>query len=98
MAKNRNKKKRNAADSMDTTEVNVSDIPQAMDTSESVAKISASAAHVKKVKGRPMKRAKNARKMKAIAKAISKNEKCVEKTLKHEGKKLKTQSAKMLYD
>ena len=50
------------------------------------------------MKGRPMKRAKNARKMKAIAKAISKNEKCVEKTLKHEGKKLKTQSAKMLYD
>lgn len=45
-----------------------------------------------------MKRAKNVRKMKAIAKAISKNEKCVEKTLQHEGKKLKTQSAKMLYD
>nr|POE57287.1 hypothetical protein CFP56_35146 [Quercus suber] len=53
MAKNRNKKKRNAAVSMDTTEVIVSDIPQAMDTSESVAKNSASAAHVKREESTP---------------------------------------------
>jgi hypothetical protein len=49
-------------------------------------------------KGRPMKRTKNVRKMKAIAKAISKNEKYVEKTVKHESKKMQTQSAKVLYD
>ena len=36
--------------------------------------------------------------MKAIAKAISKNEKYAEKTLKHESKKMQTQSAKVLYD
>lgn len=45
-----------------------------------------------------MKRSKNVRKMKAIAKAISHNEKTVEKVLKNENKKIKVQSAKVLYD
>ncbi|KAK3424277.1 hypothetical protein EUGRSUZ_F01078 [Eucalyptus grandis] len=45
MAKNRNKKKRNAAaDAMDVAEKTVSDGPQAMDTSESGAKSSAAGA------------------------------------------------------
>ncbi|XP_059444207.1 uncharacterized protein LOC132176099 [Corylus avellana] len=98
MAKNRNKK-RNAAVSMDITEETVSDLPQVMDTTESVIQSPASAAHIKKVKkGRPMKRSKNVRKMKAVAKAISKSEKYDEKTSKHESKKSRTQSAKTLYD
>lgn len=45
-----------------------------------------------------MKRTKNARKMKAIAKAISKNEKSVVKVMKNESKTLRAQSAKKLYD
>lgn len=45
-----------------------------------------------------MKRSKNVRKMKAIAKAISKNEKSVEKILKNESKKTRVQSAKTLYE
>ncbi|PNX95555.1 hypothetical protein L195_g018748 [Trifolium pratense] len=39
MAKNRNKKKKNGVVSMDTTDIVVSEAPQAMDTSESGAKI-----------------------------------------------------------
>uniref|UniRef100_A0A2N9I875 Uncharacterized protein n=1 Tax=Fagus sylvatica TaxID=28930 RepID=A0A2N9I875_FAGSY len=46
MAKNRNKKKRNA-DSMDISEVTVSDTPQAMDMSESGAQNTASGASIK---------------------------------------------------
>ncbi|KAB1217198.1 hypothetical protein CJ030_MR4G021123 [Morella rubra] len=99
MAKNRNKKKRNADVSMDVTEEAVSDLPQAMDTSESGAQHPASVTTLKKVKkGRPMKRSKNVRKMKAIAKAISTNEKKVEKNLKDDSKRSRTQSAKTLYD
>lgn len=48
--------------------------------------------------GRPMKRSKNVRKMKAIAKAISASEKTVEKVLKNENKKSRVQSAKTLYE
>ncbi|KAF2314284.1 hypothetical protein P3X46_027058 [Hevea brasiliensis] len=98
MAKNRNKKKKNGAVSMDITEPTVSDVPQAMDTSESVVQKSASGFPNRKVKGRPMKRSKNVRKMKAVAKAISKNEQSVEKVLKNESKTARTQSAKLLYD
>lgn len=36
--------------------------------------------------------------MKAIEKAISANEKAVEKVLKHENKKSRTQSSKLLYE
>ena len=49
-------------------------------------------------KGKPMKRSKNVRKLKAVAKAIAKNEKYTEKNSKNEGKKSRTQSAKLLYD
>lgn len=45
-----------------------------------------------------MKRSKNVRKMKAIAKAISASEKTVEKVLKNENKKSRVQSAKTLYE
>ncbi|CAK7327541.1 unnamed protein product [Dovyalis caffra] len=99
MAKNRNKKKKtNGAVSMDVTESTISDLPQAMDTSESGAQKPASVASIRKTKGRPMKRSKNVRKMKAVAKAVSKNEKAVEKGYKKEGKTTRTQSAKKLYE
>ncbi|XP_062077931.1 uncharacterized protein LOC133782614 [Humulus lupulus] len=98
MAKNRNKKKRDSS-AMEVTEDLVSDIPQAMDTSETGARnVAAGAPSMKVKKGRPMKRSKNVRKMKSIAKAISKNEKAVEKVLKHDDKKSRTQSAKLLYE
>lgn len=45
-----------------------------------------------------MKRTKNVRKMKAIAKAVSRTEKSATKVLKNESKTLRTQSAKKLYD
>ncbi|KAH0993956.1 hypothetical protein GBA52_005439 [Prunus armeniaca] len=98
MAKNKNKKKRNDAASMDITEEPVSDLPQAMDTSESGAHNPSGGASSLKIKGRQMKRSKNARKKKAIVRAISKKEQAVEKTKKHESKTLRTQSAKLLYD
>ncbi|XVF18985.1 hypothetical protein REPUB_Repub11eG0071700 [Reevesia pubescens] len=98
MAKNRNKKKRNAVASMDTSEGTVPDIPQAMDTSETgVPKPDSGGAKIK-MKARPMKRSKNVRNMKAVAKAIAKNEKYAEKNSKNESKKSRTQSAKVLYD
>ncbi|XP_057458714.1 uncharacterized protein LOC130749385 isoform X1 [Lotus japonicus] len=98
MAKNRNnKKKRNDVVSMDTTDPSVSEPPQAMDTSESGA-ASATTNMKMKLKGRPMKRTKNVRKKKAIAKAISAHEKSSEKISKHENKKSRVQSAKTLYE
>nr|ACU15867.1 unknown [Glycine max] len=90
MAKNRNnKKKRNGVVSMDTTDASVSEQSQAMDTSESgVLNTASGATNMKmKQKGRPMKRSKNVRKMKAIAKALSANEKSIEKLSKNESKK-----------
>lgn len=45
-----------------------------------------------------MKRSQNARKMKAIARAVSKNEKSEEKIQKAKSKKTRIQSAKSLYD
>jgi len=51
-----------------------------------------------KQKGRPMKRSKNVRKMKAVAKAVSANEKSVAKLSKNESKKNRVQSAKTLYE
>jgi hypothetical protein len=49
-------------------------------------------------KGVQMKRSQNARKMKAIAKAVSKNEQSEEKIHKAKSKKTRIQSAKSLYD
>ncbi|KAK3040302.1 hypothetical protein RJ639_028217 [Escallonia herrerae] len=100
MAKNRNKKKRDGSSAMDTaSDQTVVNVPQAMDTSESAAPKQALSAPSRKVKkGVQMKRTKNVRKMKAIAKAISQNEKSVVKVSKNESKTLRTQSAKKLYD
>ncbi|KAF3453599.1 hypothetical protein FNV43_RR04039 [Rhamnella rubrinervis] len=99
MAKCKNKKKRNGVAAMDMTEGPASDLPQAMDTSESGAHNHAAGAPAIKVKkGRPMKRTKNVRKKKSIAKAISSNEKTAEKVSKIESKQLRTQSAKLLYE
>lgn len=44
-----------------------------------------------------MKRSKNVRKMKAVAKAVSQSEKAVEKTSKTETKTMRTKFAKNLY-
>ncbi|KAK8312873.1 hypothetical protein V6Z12_D01G072100 [Gossypium hirsutum] len=93
MAKNRNKKKRSGVSSMDVNEGTVPDLPQAMDTSETGGqKPDSATAKLKTKKGRPMKRSKNVRKMKAVEKAIAKNEKYAEKSSKTESKKSRTQS------
>ncbi|KAF5949108.1 uncharacterized protein LOC114324050 [Camellia sinensis] len=100
MAKNRNKKKRNDSTAMDiASDQTVLDLPQAMDTSESAApKAPLGTSTIKLKRGVQMKRSKNVRKMKAMAKAVSKNEKSLEKILKQESKTSRTQSAKKLYD
>ena len=49
-------------------------------------------------KGVQMKRSQNARKIKAIARAVSKNEQSEEKIQKAKSKKTRIQSAKSLYD
>ncbi|CAO2833476.1 unnamed protein product [Amaranthus hypochondriacus] len=98
MAKNRNKKQKNSDKApMDTTEVSLTDIPQAMDTSESREGVSNLLARKVK-KGVQMKRSKNVRRKKAIAKAISKDEKSSEKVVKLETKRMRVHSAKSLYD
>ncbi|KAL3508614.1 hypothetical protein ACH5RR_028015 [Cinchona calisaya] len=102
MAKNRNRKKKlknGSAAPMDfTSDETVFDVPQAMDTSESVAQRSSVDGSHRNIKGIQMKRSKNVRKMKAIAKAISKNEQSEQKISKSESKTLRIQSAKKLYD
>ncbi|XP_057506085.1 uncharacterized protein LOC130789371 [Actinidia eriantha] len=101
MAKNRNKKtKKNGSTAMEiTSDQTIADLHQAMDTSESAAPKPALGITSRLAKkGVQMKRSKNVRKMKAIAKAVSKTEKSVEKILKSESKTLRTQSAKKLYD
>ncbi|KAL7186370.1 hypothetical protein ACSBR2_028168 [Camellia fascicularis] len=102
MAKNRNnKKKRHDSTAMDiASDQTVSDLPQAMDTSESAAPKAplGTSTTIKLKRGVQMKRSKNVRKMKAMAKAVSKNEKSLEKILKQESKTSRTQSAKKLYD
>ncbi|GAB2277904.1 hypothetical protein Dimus_012605 [Dionaea muscipula] len=100
MAKNRNKKKRTGEAPMEITEPStVVDLPQAMDTSESAAPRQVSGSLDRKIKkGAQMKRSKNVRKMKGIAKAILINEKLSEKASKHESKKIRVKSAKSLYD
>ncbi|VVB11360.1 unnamed protein product [Arabis nemorensis] len=98
MTKNRNKKKRDDAVSMDVSDTKtVSEAaPQAMDTTETGdAKL---AARARNLKGKPMKRTKNARKMKAVAKAIALNDKSTEKASKNIKKTLRILSAKKLYE
>ncbi|KAL3645499.1 hypothetical protein CASFOL_010679 [Castilleja foliolosa] len=103
MAKNRNKKKKNGTEmAVDGTSAdqNPRDESQAMDTSETVASSGTVGGLLRKVKkgGRPMKRSKNVRKMKAVARAICKGEKSEEKVSKSESKTLRTKFAKNLYD
>ncbi|KAJ1291436.1 hypothetical protein BS78_02G315400 [Paspalum vaginatum] len=110
MAKNRNKKSKaknsGGATAMDTSEgvpaTSAMDAPQPMDMSEGKQLSSATAAlgsiNKKIKKGVQMKRSQNARKMKAIARAVSTNEKSEEKIQKAKGKKTRIQSAKSLYD
>ncbi|CAN1154199.1 hypothetical protein LINPERPRIM_LOCUS41005 [Linum perenne] len=99
MAKNKNKKMRASSTSMDVSEPTVSEFSQAaMDTSEPGASRPASISLHRMQKGRPMKRSKNVRKKKALAKAVSKTEQSVEKVVKFENKKQRTLSAKQLYE
>ncbi|KAG9146718.1 hypothetical protein Leryth_005052 [Lithospermum erythrorhizon] len=86
--KNKNNKYGSAPMELDT---NITS--SAMDTTES----SAPSSNMKIKRGVQMKRSKNVRKMKAIAKAISKGEKKEEKIIKNEGKKSRTKTAKNLY-
>ncbi|KAI3820565.1 hypothetical protein L1987_08113 [Smallanthus sonchifolius] len=97
MAKNRNKSKRNASTAMITDDATIAS-PQvtAMDTSETVAPSRSQIS--RKIKGVQMKRSKNVRKQKAIAKAVSQNEKSATKMEKNESKTLRNKSAKNLYD
>ncbi|EPS68248.1 hypothetical protein M569_06522 [Genlisea aurea] len=69
---------------------------QAMDVSETGASGGGQLRKVKK--GRPMKRSMNARKKKALSKAVSQSEKSSEKLSRSETKILRTKSAKHLYD
>ncbi|KAL0309273.1 UNVERIFIED_CONTAM: hypothetical protein Sradi_5869600 [Sesamum radiatum] len=72
---------------------------QAMDTVETIASSNSAGGSVWKTKkGKPMKRSKNVRKMKAVAKAISQSEKSVEKISRSEGKTLRSKFFKNLYD
>ncbi|KAL0362724.1 UNVERIFIED_CONTAM: Cytochrome c-type biogenesis ccda-like chloroplastic protein 1 [Sesamum calycinum] len=72
----------------------VGDESQAMDTSETIASSGSAGGSLRQTKkGRPMKRSKNVRKMKAVAKAISQSEKSVEKISKSEGKTLRIAAA-----
>ncbi|KAD4385986.1 hypothetical protein E3N88_26155 [Mikania micrantha] len=97
MAKNRNKRKRNASMAMITNEdAIVLPLVTPMDTSETVAPSRSQITGIKK--GVQMKRTKNVRKQKAIAKAVSQNEKSAAKIEKNESKTLRTKSAKNLYD
>ncbi|KAK3125375.1 hypothetical protein QOZ80_7BG0604020 [Eleusine coracana subsp. coracana] len=109
MAKNRNKKNKaktgGGPAAMDTSEgapvaSSAAESTQPMDTSEGNRPSSASAAlssiNRKIKKGVQIRRTKNMRKMKAVAKAISKNEQAEEKAQKAKGKKTRIQSAKSL--
>lgn len=69
-----------------------------MDTSESAAPKQNIGGSHRKTKGVQMKRTKNVRKMKAIAKAISKSEKLDERITRSESKIERTKDAKKLYE
>ncbi|KAG4971852.1 hypothetical protein JHK85_038273 [Glycine max] len=99
MAKNRNnKKKRNGVVSMDTTDASVSEQPQGTFFTRPSLTLLLSMPFNRKMKqkGRPMKRSKNVRKMKAVAKAVSANEKSVAKLSKNESKKNRLEDLKLL--
>ncbi|KAG5597704.1 hypothetical protein H5410_038936 [Solanum commersonii] len=97
MAKNRNKK-RNGLAAMDVSNNQTVTDAQAMDTSESAAPKPHIGGSLKKMKGVQMKRTKNVRKKKAMAKAISKSEKLEERITRSESKIERTKHAKKLYE
>uniref|UniRef100_A0A1J3CG43 Uncharacterized protein n=1 Tax=Noccaea caerulescens TaxID=107243 RepID=A0A1J3CG43_NOCCA len=100
MTKSRNKKKRDDAVSMDVSEPkSVSEAaPEAMDTTETGdAKPAARARNLTR-KGKPMKRIKNVRKMKAVNKALDLNDKYSQRASKNKTKAQRTLEAKKLYD
>ncbi|GJX76899.1 hypothetical protein Tco_0323710 [Tanacetum coccineum] len=96
--RNRSKKKDVSSSAMLTDDANIVFSPKvtAMDTSETV--VTSGSQNIRKIKGIQMKRTKNKRKQKAIAKAVSKSEKSATKVEKNESKILRTKSAKNLYD
>ncbi|CAA7025266.1 unnamed protein product [Microthlaspi erraticum] len=101
MTKSRNKKKnRDDADSMDVSQPkSVSEAPtEAMDTTETGDPKPAPRARILTRKGKPMKRIKNKRKMKAVAKALDLNDKIAERASKNKVKTQRTLDAKKLYD
>ncbi|XP_074565828.1 uncharacterized protein LOC141822287 [Curcuma longa] len=106
MAKNRSKRGKNKNDlnkggamSIDVSTDAVPDAPQPMDMSEGKNSNSFLGAIDRKIKkaGR-VTRSKNLRKLKRVAKAITKNEKGEEKQLKMKSKTQRVQSAKTLYE
>ncbi|XP_077211099.1 uncharacterized protein LOC143846530 isoform X2 [Tasmannia lanceolata] len=101
MAKNKGKKKKNGAVSMEILAEAHADLPQdtAMDTSELTTSNPALGVVKRKIKkGMPMKRSKNLRKLKSIEKAVCKSDMLEVKISKNKSKMLRIQSAKSLYD
>ncbi|KAM0952420.1 hypothetical protein DsansV1_C03g0036221 [Dioscorea sansibarensis] len=103
MAKQRSRKKNKdsgaAAAPMDVSSAKTGDTPQAMDTSEAATSNPALKPSTGKIKkGIPLKRAKNLKKQKAIARAVINSEKSAEKVLKSKTKTSRIQSAKTLYE
>ncbi|KAJ0983653.1 hypothetical protein J5N97_011908 [Dioscorea zingiberensis] len=102
MGKQRNKKdKANggaAAAPMDVSSENAADTPQAMDTSEgAISNPALKPVSGKIKKGIPLRRSKNLKKQKAIARAITNSEKSSEKVSKSKNRMSRIQSAKTLY-
>ncbi|XP_077211098.1 uncharacterized protein LOC143846530 isoform X1 [Tasmannia lanceolata] len=102
MAKNKGKKKKNGAVSMEILAEAHADLPQdtAMDTSElTTSNPALGVVKSRKIKkGMPMKRSKNLRKLKSIEKAVCKSDMLEVKISKNKSKMLRIQSAKSLYD
>ncbi|CAD5168160.1 unnamed protein product [Musa acuminata subsp. malaccensis] len=106
MAKNRNNKTKNKSNPKKdgavpihaSTEA-VGDVPQLMDTSDGNPSNPVLGAINRKIKKAiPVKRSKNIRKLKLIAKAIANSEKGEEKQSRNKSKMLRIHSAKSLYD
>ncbi|XP_078432921.1 uncharacterized protein LOC144704381 [Wolffia australiana] len=99
MAKKGKKKKTGVGSAMDISAEAPSSSAQLMDTSEGkVISPSLGTASRKIRKGVPMRRAKNLRKVKAMERAISNDEKLMERLSKEKDKVSRIVSAKSLYD
>ncbi|XP_039140250.1 uncharacterized protein LOC120277459 [Dioscorea cayenensis subsp. rotundata] len=100
MAKQRSKKK-NKGDGapMEVSSDKAVDMPQSMDTCEAATSNPALKPSIGKIKkGIPLRRAKNMKKQKTIARAVINSEKSAEKVLKSKNKMSRIQSAKTLYE